>query len=142
MPLVDLIVLILFALLVLAGTARAPTVWAGKSGYMSPALEVVLPTALSRGTVRAYAVLIGTGWVMIATLAASYTVCPAMQPEATTSCDHLLALFGLLIFGGFALAIAIALINRPKRLVPPSMRAQDGALREWRASLARSIRRE
>jgi hypothetical protein len=49
-----------------------------------------------------------------------------------TDADDLGMTLGVIgLFAGVALHIPILLFNRPKALVPPPLRAQPGALREW-----------
>jgi hypothetical protein len=50
-----------------------------------------------------------------------------------TSEDDLGMVLGLIgILVGPALHLSIVLVSRPKALVPPALRAQPGAIEEWR----------
>jgi hypothetical protein len=40
------------------------------------------------------------------------------------------------LFAGVALHVPILLLNRPKALVPPGLRDEPGALREWAIRLS------
>lgn len=131
----DVLMVAAFGALLVGGTARLPRIWFGGSQFMAPVLSVFLPSALARGMARAYVVMLATGWLMFLTAIAGTYLCPPRIPETPlTPCEWLLVALTLLIFAGFGVAALVMLVNRPRRLVPPSMRAEPGALEDWRTT--------
>jgi len=103
--------------------AGAPRLWRGESDVDEPAPAWPFGAPAWRGVIRSFIV----GPPCIALVFAGGAV------AELTDADDLgmaIAAFGLLAV--VALHVPILLFNRPKALVPPPLRDQPGALREWR----------
>jgi hypothetical protein len=114
----------LLTLLLIAGWAvGAPRLWRGESDTDEPPPAWPFGAASWHGVMR------------------SFIVCPPFLAlvfaggavAELTAADDLGMALGLVgLLGGVALHVPILLWNRPKAFVPPPLRHQPGAIREWR----------
>lgn len=126
-------VLGVFALLAAGGIVWFRQVSSEPGEYMVHALSFFLPSAIARGARRAFGVLLAFSWGGVVTLLVSFLFCAGSTPPHTASvgCYLFLAAMALLVFGALGLAVLIILFNRPRRLVPSSLRSEPGAIAEW-----------
>lgn len=82
--------------------------------------------ALWRGYVRALVVVGGVFAVDLVLLLVAI-----WGPSADAVLLATMSALVLALAIGFALAVTITLFNRPRRLVPPYLRHEPGAIREW-----------
>jgi hypothetical protein len=101
----------------------APRVWRGETGVDAVPLAWPLGDAWWRGVIRSFIV-----WPPFVALA----LAGGAVAELTSKDDLGMALGLIGILAGTTLHLAIVLVNRPKALVPPALRAQPGAIEEWR----------
>jgi hypothetical protein len=114
----------LLAVLLLAmWLVGAPRLWRGESDVDEPPPAWPFGAAAWHGVIRSFIV-----WPPLLALA----MAGAAVAELTEADDVGMTLGVIGLFGGVALHIPILLWNRPKVLVPPPLRRQPGALREWR----------
>jgi hypothetical protein len=104
----------------------APRQWRGESGLDRTGTPPAWPfgDAAWRGVARSF--VIGTPFVALALAGGAVA--------ELTSDDALGAILGLTgIVGAMTFHLPILLVNRPKAVVPPPLRAQPGAIAEHRA---------
>jgi hypothetical protein len=101
----------------------APRLWRGETDVDAVPLAWPLGQVWWRGVIRSFIV-----WPPFVALA----LAGGAVAELTSKDDLGMALGLIGILVGMALHLAIVLVNRPKTLVPPALRAQPGAIAEWR----------
>jgi len=117
---------------VLANLVQLPKVWCNEKTLFSPTPSLFWPfgKAMWRGNIRAYPLEIVTTAVLAVVYVLGHADGHIGSPLLTAS---LVTLFAML-----AGVFAIALFNHPKWLVPPYLRDQPGAMKEWSEALMRS----
>ncbi len=117
---------------VLANLVQLPKVWRNKKTLFSPTPSPFWPfgKAMWRGNIRAYPL----GIVTLAVLAVVYILGHADSNIGSPFLTASLLTLYVMLAGIFA----IALFNHPKWLVPPHLRDQPGAMKEWSEALMRS----
>jgi len=101
----------------------APRLWRGVSDVEEAPPPWPLGDAMWHGVIRSFIV-----WPPFVALALAGGAVAEL-----TDRDDLGLMLGLLgILGGLVVHLPILLVNRPKAVVPPALRGQPGALREWR----------
>jgi hypothetical protein len=93
---------------------------------------------LLRGWVRALAVGLIGGWLLVTSMIAA-----ALLATETVTSSVGFGILSLLVIGLFAslgMIATIMLFNRPRFAVPPHLRDQPGAVAEWRESGSRRRR--
>jgi hypothetical protein len=111
------------ALLLAMWLVGAPRLWRGEADVDEPPPAWPFGATSWRGVIRSFIVcppLIGLA------------LAGAALAELTGADDLGMTLGVIGLVGSVALHVPILLFNRPKALVPPDLRNQPGALREWR----------
>jgi hypothetical protein len=115
----------------------APRHWRGESRLSGDDAPLWFPFSepVWRGVVRSYVV-----WAPCIALFMGGAVVAALSPENSAVYNAGMAAATVGLFGGTAIHLPILFFNRPKFLVPPSLRSEPGAIEAWRG--ARASRRQ
>jgi hypothetical protein len=139
---VQAIALTLLLLLMFGASLRLLNIW--RNSQMSERIFKRMRSwwlwgdPLLRGWVRALAVGLIGGWLLVAS-----TIAAALLATETVTSSVGFGFLTLLVIGLFVslgMVATIMLFNRPRFAVPPHLRDQPGAVAEWRASGSRRRR--
>jgi hypothetical protein len=139
---VQAIALTLLLLLMFGASLRLLNIW--RNSQMSERIFKRMRSwwlwgdPLLRGWVRALAVGLIGGWLLVAS-----TIAAALLATETVTSSVGFGFLTLLVIGLFVslgMVGTIMLFNRPRFAVPPHLRDQPGAVAEWRASGSRRRR--
>jgi hypothetical protein len=108
----------------------APGQWRGEGRLRGDERPLWFPFSepVWRGVVRSYVI-----WVPCTALFLGGSAVAALSPLDSAAYNAGMAAASLGLFGGAAIHLPILFFNRPKALVPPSLRDEPGALEAWRA---------
>jgi hypothetical protein len=101
----------------------APRLWRGEADVDDPSPAWPFGAATWRGVIRGF--IVGPPCI-------AFALAGAAVAELTDADDLGMAIGVIGLVGFVVLHVPILLFNRPKALVPPPLRHQRGALREWR----------
>jgi hypothetical protein len=118
----DWFVAIGFLALVVGATAVAARLWRAPEGWLEGRLSGIWPYGgpLLRGFVRAFGAITIAAAALPLGLLAGWVV----------GAEALIVCLGVFLVS-WGVAVSVALFNRPRFVVPPPLRQQPGALREW-----------
>jgi hypothetical protein len=139
---VQAIALTLLLLVMLGASLRLLSIW--RNSQMSERIFKRMSSwwlwgdPLLRGWVRALAVGLIGGWLLVASMIAAGLL--ATETVTSSVGFGFLTLLVIGLFVSLGMVATIMLFNRPRFAVPPHLRDQPGAVAEWRGSGSRRHR--
>ena len=129
------VVLIFLLILMFGASARISKLWreeaVAKRIFKTMKSWWFWGDALLRGWIRALPAGLAGGWLLAGSMALAGLLATETVPRAG------FLLLAVLVFGIFvclAVVASVMLVNRPPFAVPPHLRAQQGAVAEWRSA--------